>query len=390
MWFSSVTEETYMSDVIRAMAYLKDLLTKHFQPIEVSKGKHDEYRIELQSTPARSGMDLLRRKLPYGIKYEDLPPDVEKIVMTEFGQARTELFDHGQPLVENLRNYDGFWFYAACCRHMPVGRVVHDTEGVYQEYVTGLYRIEAVVPVDWKHIGLLPMRDGDKTVWPNRPGMVFESWCSHRDFQLAWDHGWHINVIKERILWPETQAKGMKKIGQDPLRHWQETLVHLRQDVTNQYEEPIRSFLRDAFRALLNHTIGSLHRGGRKVDVYTSSFAEYPGEDAYLAEEYEDGSFRYEKREELNAFQKESFKPHWALEVWHQAKHKVTKAALEVPFDQLVSIRTDGLWTTSLCMYDNTGKPGCFREKELLCTGPFQWPKDDLEFVQMIQKARHG
>lgn len=388
-WFSSVDESTYMSDVIKSMAYLKDLLTKHFQPIEVSKGKHDEYRVELQSTPARTGMDLLRRKLPYGIKYEDLPPDVEKIVMTEFGQARTELFDHGRDAVENLHNYDGLWMYASCCRHMPVGRVVHDFEGVYRDYVTGLYRVEAVVPVDWRHIGLLPMRDGDKTVWPNRPGMVFESWCSNRDFQLAWDHGWHINVIRERILWPDSQAKGMK-IGQDPLRHWMETLVRLRQEVTNDYPEPIHSFLRDAFRALLNMTIGRLHMSGRKVDVYTQSFAEDPGDDAYLAEEYTDGSCRYEKREELNAFQKESFKPHWALEVWNQAKWKITKAALEIPYANLVSIRTDGLWTTQECMFDNTGKTGCFREKELINRGPFNWPKNDLEFVAMIQRSRHG
>lgn len=389
LWFPSVTEEHYMSDVIKAMALVKDLLTKHFQPIEVHKEKREEYRIELQSTPARSGIDLLRMKLPYGVKYEDLPPDVEHIVMTQFGQARTELFDHGRELVEDLYNYDGLWMYASCCRHMPVGRCVHDTEGIYQDYVTGLYRVEVAVPVDWKHIGLLPMRDGDKTIWPNRPGMVFESWCSNRDFQLAWDLGWHINVIKERILWPDTQARGLK-IGQDPLRHWMETLVLLRQTIADQYPEPIRSFLRDAFRSLLNHTIGRLHSGARTVDVYTQDFSEYPGDDAHLAEEYADGSFRYEKKEDLNSYQRENFKPHWALEVWNQAKHKVTRAALEVPFDQLVSIRTDGLWTTTPCMYDNTNKPGCFREKELVCKGPFSWPKNDLQFVQMIQKARHG
>jgi hypothetical protein len=392
IWFPSVTEETYMSNVILAMSHLKDLLTKHFQPLEVHKEKHDEYRVELLSTPARTGMDLLRRKLPYGVKYEDLPEDVERIVMTQFGQARTELFDHGRELVENLRNYDGLWMYASCCRHMPVGRCVHDFQDLYTPYVTGLYRLEAQIPDDWAHIGLLPVRENDKTVWPNEPGTVVHSWCSHRDVQLAIDYGWKILFIWERVLWPETQARGLK-IGQDPLRHWMETLVLLRETITLQYEEPIRGMLRDAFRSLLNMTIGRLHMAGRTVDVWTQDWKEDPGENAYLSKDQPyDGSgiTHYEKQEDLNAYQKEGFKPHWALEVWNQAKWKVTKAALEVPFDQLVSIRTDGLWTTCKADFQDTGKPGCFREKNLVERGPFHWPKGDLEFVNMIQRARHG
>lgn len=387
-WFPSVTEETYMSNVILAMSHLKDLLTKHFQPLEVHKEKHDEYRVELLSTPARTGMDLLRRKLPYGVKYADLPDEVERIVMTQFGQARTELFDHGRELVENLHNYDGFWFYAACCRHMPVGKIIHDQKDGYLPYITGLYRVTAIVPDDWNHIGLLPVRQGDKTVYPNDPNGCFSSWCSHRDVALAREYGWDIQ-IQERILWPETQARGLK-IGQDPLRHWMETLVLLRETISLQYEEPIRGMLRDAFRSLLNMTIGRLHMAGRTVDVYTADFSEDPGEGTHLAEEYADGSFRYEKNQDLNAYQKEGFKPHWALECWSQAKWKVTKAALEVPFDQLVSIRTDGLWTTCKADFVDTGKPGCFREKDLVERGPFAWPSNDLEFVHMIQRARHG
>jgi DNA polymerase type B, organellar and viral len=389
VWFPSVDESTYMSDVIKAMAFLKDLLTKHFQPIEAAKGKHDEYRVELLSTPARTGMDLLRRKLPYGIKYPDLPEDVERIVMTQFGQARTELFDHGRELVEDLHNYDGMWMYASCCRDMPVGRCVHDTENLYKKYVTGLYYVTACVPHDWHHIGLLPVREGDKTIWPNMPGFTFRSWCSHRDLALAYEYGWDIQFIHERILWSDTQARGVK-IGQDPLQCWMKTLVLLRETISLQYEEPICSMLRDAFRSLLNMTIGRLHMAGRTVDVYTADFSEDPGEGTHLAEEYADGSFRYEKQQDLNAYQKEGFKPHWALEVWNQAKWKVTKAALEIPYDQLISIRTDGLWTTCKADFPDTGKPGCFREKNLVERGPFAWPSNDLEFVHMIQRARHG
>lgn len=383
-----------MSDTIRAMGMMQDLLTKYFQPIEVTKGKHEEYRVEILTTPARTGMDLLRRKLPYGVKYDDLPLDVEHILLSNFGQARTELFHHDDvDIVDNLHNYDGLWMYASCCRHMPVGRVVHDDFDRFEPYITGFYRVEACVPVGWEHIGLLPVREGNKTIYPNRPGTNFESWCSHRQLQLALSYGWDICCIEERILWPDTHARGVK-IGQDPLRHWMETLVKLRQEVASQYDEPIRSFLRDGFRSLLNQTIGRLHMGRKKVDVYTQNYKDDPGEGVYLVEEnYEDGSCHYQKNGELTNYQRESFKPHWALAVWTMAQWKVTRAALQVSYDQLVSIRTDGIWTTCECNFEDTGKPGCFREKELKLRGPFDWPRGpfaDVQFVQMIQRARNG
>lgn len=392
LWFPSYQEGMYMSDVIKVMRILQELLEKHFQGIDVVKGKHESRRVEILTTPARTGMDLLRRKLPYGAKYEDLPPEVENIIMSQFGQARTELFHHGREVVDNLHNYDGRWMYASCCRHMPVGGVVHDDLDRFEPYVPGFYRVEARVPHNWNHIGLLPVREGNRAVYPNKPGTSFESWCSHRQLQLALSHQWEICCIEERILWPDTHARGMK-IGQDPLRHWMETLVKLREEMANEYDEPIRSFLRDGFRSLLNQPIGRLHMGKRKVDVYTQNYAEDPGEGAHLVEEFEDGSCHYQKNGELTNYQRENFKPHWALAIWTMAQWKVTRAALQVPYDQLVSIRTDGIWTTCQCGFDDTGKPGCFREKPLKLTGPFDWPSGpfaDVQFIQMIQRSRNG
>lgn len=392
VWFGSVTEDTYMSDVIRSMGYLKDLLTKHFQPLEVQKGKHDEYRVELLSTPARTGMDLLRRKLPYGAKYEDLPEDVEHLLMSNFGQARFELFDHGDDQVDQVYNYDGLWMYASCCRHMPVGRVVHDFEDKYEKYVSGFYHVEATIPADWSHIGILPVRNptkGKGSIFPHRAGTLFQSWASHRQVQLALDNGWKITIL-ERILWPDSQAKGMK-IGQDPLRYWQEALVKLRQEVANQYEEPIRSFLRDAFRNLLNMTIGCMYRTGKDVDIYVDDFfgdAETP-EGAWLEDVDEIAGIRhYQKREELNQYQREGFKPHWAISVWKNAEWKITKEALGIPYNDLIALRADGIWTSNPVDLPNTGKPGCFREKELVNRGPFRWPKTDQDIKLLIRKSR--
>jgi hypothetical protein len=115
---------------------------------------------------------------------------------------------------------------------------------------------------------------------------------------------------------------------------------------------------------------------------------EFPGKGARLKDEYADRSMRYEKKAELTPYQKQSFMPHWTLYVWCVCKVKITQAALSVPYENLVSIRTDGIWTTCPCEFENTGKPGCFREKQLENRGPFSWPKNDIDFVLMIQSAR--
>lgn len=407
VWFE-FPEGANLSDAVVALGRLKELLTEHFQPAIVHQGKHEKFPVEILATPALTSMDLLRRKLPAKARYENLPFDIESILMSNFSQARTELFNHSQDILETLYNYDGLWFYAACCRHVPTGRIIHDYENElamtppskngYQSTIAGFYRVQVTVPENWYHIGLLPTknpnRDESVSVYPNQPGDSFESWCSDKELRLAKDHGWHFEIL-ERILWPDTQARkvdlgqdGYERTGQDPLRYWMEGLVNLRQNIILKYPEPVQSMLKDAIRNLLNMGVGKMHAASQTVDMYAKDFMEYPGKGAHLKEEYADGSIRYEKKAELTPYQKQSFMPHWTLYVWCTCKVKITQAALSVPYENLVSIRTDGIWTTCPCEFENTGKPGCFREKQLINRGPFSWPKNDIDFVNMIQIAR--
>jgi hypothetical protein len=406
VWFD-FPEGANLSDAVVALGRLKELLTEHFQPAIVHQGKHEKFPVEILATPALTSMDLLRRKLPAKARYENLPPDIESILMSNFSQARTELFDHGRDIIERLHNYDGLWFYAACCRHVPTGRIIHDYENElamtppskngHSSTIAGFYHVQVTVPDNWYHIGLLPIRNLDKekeSAYPNQPGETFESWCSDKELRLAKDHGWHFEIL-ERILWPDTQTRkadlgqdAYERTGQDPLRYWMESLVNLRQNVILKYPEPVQSMLKDAIRNLLNMGVGKMHAASQTVDVYTKDFMEFPGKGAHLKDEYADRSMRYEKKAELTPYQKQSFMPHWTLYVWCTCKVKITQAALSVPYENLVSIRTDGIWTTCPCEFENTGKPGCFREKQLENRGPFSWPKNDIDFVLMIQSAR--
>ncbi len=409
IWFDFKPGDN-LSDVIKAMTELEKLLTDAFQPAIVHKGTHEIFPVELLATPANTGMDLLRRKLPIKARYENLPLEIESIIMTQFSQARSELFNHDRPTIEQLYNYDGLWMYASCCRHVPTGRIEHDFENElamtppskngYCSTIAGFYRVKVTVPATWSHIGLLPTKnpkkDQTRSIYPNIPGTIFESWCSDKELRLARDHGWQFDIL-ERILWPDTQARKIDlgqdrfdRTGQDPLRYWMEALVTLRQETILKYPEPIRGYLKDALRGLLNMGVGKMHSASQTLDIYTEDFDQYPGAGARLKEEYADGSMRYEKKQELTGYQKQTFQPHWPLYLWCFCKYKVTQAALQVPYEHLVSIRTDGLWTTCACDFEDTGKTGCFREHELVNRGPFQYPTNDVECIMMIQNARGG
>ena len=124
------------------------------------------------------------------------------------------------------------------------------------------------------------------------------------------------------------------------------------------------------------------------VDGYAESLADMPDTDFTIEDILPDGSVHYSTQEKLSGYQLEQFLPHWSLYVWCQAKRKVTEKALEVPYENLLAIRTDGIWTTCSMPFEDTGKVGCFREKELKVTGPFAWPKDNDELVALMRIAK--
>lgn len=387
-WFT-VPVGSYLSDVVLAMGKLRELLNAHFQPAIVKNGKHEAFPVEVLSTPARTGIDLLKRKLPISVRYENLPSDIEEIIMTQFSQARVELFDAGKDTVERAYSYDGRWMYASCYRNVPMGSIIHDTKDEYLPYVPGFYRVEVTVPDNWQHIGLLPTKNPNPkekaSVYPNIPGTSFQSWCSYRELKLALDNAWGITIL-ERILWPDSNAKGIQ--GKDPLRYFGDTLVEIRENTISTYPEPIRTYLREAFRHLFLDVVGALHRSKATVDVYTDSEEDLYDMGYVPDTELADGTYHAQVKQALSDFQRQQFMPHWSLDIWCQAKVKVTRAALSVPYDSLIAIRTDGIWVDTACNFEDTGKVGCFREKELPYTGPFPWPKNETAIRSLMKQAK--
>jgi len=71
--------------------------------------------------------------------------------------------------------------------------------------------------------------------------------------------------------------------------------------------------------------------------------AEIPYE---LWEAEDDETIHFWDEAEVSKQQQEMLQPQWSAWVWGMARWKLNKAALSLPYEQLVALRTDGIWTT--------------------------------------------
>ncbi len=354
-------------------------------------------RSMLLATASSTGLHLLRLALPDGQRYEVLPDDIRETILHNFGQGRIETFYNEQPLTD-VYEVDGTWMYADCLRDVPTGPITHDfvNELHNKGYTAGFYRVEATIPDDWQHIGLLPAYDkkvarrraDTKTWYPRQPGHSFESWATSSELRLARDHGWTF-TIRERTLWCERSS--------DPLRLWGDRLKRLRERCEH-LEEPQRTMLRQAIRNIVLRGIGSFNRHEISRDSYVplSEIENLP--DSVESWDIEDEDTVHILSEaDLMPQQQQTLQPHWASRVWGEARVKLAKAALCVPFDQIIALRTDGIWTTydvrldeNAIWHETPGKPGSWRVKHE-AHEPLHWPKNNTEMVGLLQyvKGRH-
>jgi hypothetical protein len=349
----------------------------------------------LMGTAAATGQNLLRLSLPRGEKYEPLPKEVQEIILHNFGQGRIETFYRSSHVVPVVYEVDGVWMYVACSRDLPAGECIHDQGDtlINEGKSAALYRVIVTVPDDWNHIGLLPAYDEEaasrnadiKTCFPNQPGQIFESWCSHKELRFAHERGWTSYTIQERIYWPHRSS--------DPLRLWLERLKRLREGCEF-LPEPQRSMLREAIRGLALKTIGSFFRHVIVSDGYVPlsqseqipEFAEW--------EMIDENLIYYREESELTDRQQQMLQPHWAALVWGFARKRIAEAALALPFESILALRTDGIWTTSDIgqsddtIWQETGKPGSWRKKYEL--HDVQWPEkygDMLDLIRIAKKS---
>ena len=357
-----------------------------------------EYAL-VMGTASYTGSNLLIMSLPRertdeGMKareYKTLSQDIRDTVIGNSGQGRIETFSPKQEMIDQLYEIDGVFMYAACLRDVPTGPVTHDESNEYAGYTSGFYRIVATVPETWQHIGLLPFYDkiasrkgrDVRTVYPNVPGTQFETWATHHELRLAYEHNWTID-IKERLLWTERSS--------DPLRTWGEKLKALR-ETANDLPEPVRSMLRSAIRAIVLKAIGGFHRHEIKWDGYKPliDWNEGQGIDNIDTFASEGDTVHYQQSAQFTGQQLTMLHPEWTMDIWGKSRVKIARAALSLPYKSIIALRTDGIWCTEkpapVGIWEETGKPGSWRAKYSV-TGPIAWPKNNAEMVTLIQTVK--
>ncbi len=389
-----------------------------YYQLENNIGRYFRYpHYTILSTPAATGRGLLEFSLPDGEEYETLPRDLQELISKNFGQSRDEYMYIRDEYVESKREIledgiyvlDGSYMYASCLSHLPVGMYIHDTKdeielnptkyGFSMPKYPGLYRVTFTVPEWWSHIGLLkapPRHKHDKSYYPNTPGQTFTNWVTGNELALAKSEGWHV-VIHERIIWPDTEKHP------DVFEKWRNTLIFLRNDAIKLGTLGIHQgdLMKDAIRNILIHTVGILN------SYYDHKEEKTPIEEVgaidmsllndnkppYMIEVYEEDSedtnvfYVWSKKVEPPERKRKYYHPEWATTIWGRARTRITAFTLTIPYDDIIGIRTDCVWSASnsdrVQGEKQLYRAGEFREKDRI-KGPCPRPQSKELFLNLI------
>ncbi len=350
--------------------------------------------VNLMGTPARTGLDLIERSLPTdrdkrSYEWPVLPREIREVIEHNIGQGRMEMLRQipEMPKAEKLYIEDAIWMYSACCRRLPSGPVQHDTVDEFAGYRVGFYRIEFQVPSGWHHIGLIPTWNPKekRSIWPSRPSTYwYTGYVCAEELRIALEPpeglpAWPVR-IKERWLFESGDS-----LAQDPLRNWIEKLRALRESCTETVEgELLAPLLRSAIRSICIKAIGSLHRKGRYQVVETpiSRLADIP-EDAEVV--FRSGTHvRWRKPISLDASMAHFAHPEWSAYIWGRARARLAKAALSLPRETLIALRSDAIAVT----FDpgwRGSKPGEFRLKRIIDLDGRSLPKTTQDYLNLLQ-----
>ena len=356
-------------------------------------------QVTLLTTPSMTGLELFEASLPYGLTVETLSAELREHLTHVTTQGRRELFrpgrGHATPrtpqtpqTLGDLWEIDARWMYAACLHNLPTGPVTHDARPEFAGYVPGFYLVQAQVPADWRHIGLLPdlasLESPEAVSYPRRPRQRFYSFATGAEVQLALQQGWRL-AIQQRILWPETGRAGRPDVA----KTWIAKLKAIR-DTYQLAGGPVSQLGASAVRHLVIDVVGRWYAREReehgilplsRIDALPSGAIPHIERDLVLWERaapVSDDWLRYSH-------------PEWAAMVWGRARARLAAQALAFPFESLVALRTDGIWTTAnpdaAGIGDGDPRPGAWRVKSYL-PGPSFWPRSEAELVELMRRAR--
>lgn len=354
-----------------------------YQALRTLYMKHTN--MSLLSSPSSTGLALLETTFPYKLQLEQLEEQYEALIREYTTQPRLEvLTPQLLDTIEAFYYLDGRWMYASCVeRDMPIGTPIYDSIPMYEKYVPGWYRITATVPSNWHHIGLIPQPIGagkDKQwVWPNTPNAKITTLVAEPELRVAVENGWNIKIL-ERYLFPKDR----------PFRTWCKMLVAMRDEAGTIEDEAVRTHVQAAIRQMMLHSIGRLYSKSWKrerkipIDEYVQQLKDLPASSRLNA--IRSGNMMIVPvTDKLTDKDKRYYHPELASYIWSLCRMKVAYTLLKIPYETLLGVRLDAIYTSSNPHLEDDGKLGSFRLKgELHETRQAPRTLDDLHALSEL------
>lgn len=344
----------------------------------------------LFATPATTGLRLLEQSLPFAAEARTLPDHLREYLWALARQGRIERLAPPTPgaMLDQLWQYDARWMYAACVGHLPIGPVQDDNENEYAPHVPGVYEATARVPADWRHIGLLPADHGRfaPVDYPNRPGELVPTICTGAELELAIEQGWQV-TIHSRLLWPESNRLP------DVARSWIDKLKLARGRAQSYaaHGDVTAELAAGAIRQISLDTVGAWfrHETTRHGMLALADIARLP---IGVTPHIEGDVVLWSLREPPDPSQERYSHPEWAAIVWGRCRARLARMALELPYDDIVALRTDAIWTRSRPVAPinprNPAGPGSWRIKSVATFADgATWPTDEHALLDLMRAA---
>src|SRR5579875_2792086 len=395
-WFG---DAVYTPDQARAsMALLNQYLQRSFGERTVAF-----------ATPALTFQTLYKTMNHLHNKaFPPLDSDLRELIRTTTGQGRIEMLTLPHiDKVPGLYYYDGIFMYGAFTWGMPTELLSRDNQNAYAGKVPARYRIRYTVPKHWQHIGLFATpKESDGWMYPGleHAGQTFETWVDGAELDILADlYGdgdkahyrenmligmatWKINILERIIFKTEKESANSK-----PLDALTKRLTDMRSAVEHDAESDslradLYGFVRGFLRNILLHGIGSFHRHERDITYIMRT--DEPAPDNYTnARLLDDNMIMYSVPQGVEDYTAQFIHPEWSSLIWARCRARMTKTALSLPREQLISIRTDALAVSHpRAEWSQNQKIGQLREKWAIAR-PLKAPHTFDEFDKIARRA---
>ncbi len=344
-----------------------------------------------------------------GRKFDILPEEIRAKIHGSSGQGRIELCT--LPTIEKISGayyYDGVFTYSALTWGMPTEVATNDNKNEYAGKVPARYFIRYTVPNNWQHIGLFMTpkeqvtgnsRDREAWCYPGEQnqGHTFECWADGSELDVlnekyesveAGIRDWQIEIIERIVFKAEKDSKNKK-----PLDAITKRLTDARDKVDQDAKHDssnlaIYRLVRGGIRNILLHGIGSFNRTEREI-TYILPLDE-PAPDGYTHMREEGNFVWYSVPQRTEAYTQQFEHPEYAALIWARCRARMTRAALNLPREDLLLFRTDAIATSrEQPQWKVSEKRGTLREKWAV-KKPLKAPHSFDDFDKIAHKYAKG